>query len=534
MFVFIGAQCADEGVRRDGLRVAGQLKFTKNGQFAFPSSEHDESISRLEIVRFQAKSPLPPSALLWHQVHLTNGDTVTAALQRVDAANLHIRTSWLDSLSISRSAVERVTNIPGERPIFYDSFEGDLSAWITIGMPRTANGKLILNRHGQSVEGKFKSSLPAGRLVAEFHSGRTARRRIVLELSFERERQKSHVRVELMGPAEHYSIHSESKPARDQRVRRESGNHRFEMEFDRDRLAMYVDERVLWFQKQGAGTLHGIKFLAEGDGDEASEIDGVLVTRPEQSRDLRTWADLTADAIRNPAGDETFGELIDAGMRGVSLRINRKTLLYSWPDVSEFTFRRTIIGEHTTTGEHVEARIRSINGTQDILSGTMKSFDEERLVLIHPLLGELTIPRRQLQELRLQFFGRRIPVDATPHHLGDLPAFGFAVPKPEGLRFTKSVEIQSPAAEGFVVVDVAHVSRKSVPVEIRVNGTSIGNLNRFADRDDGRVHSYRLPFDGPSTRKFEIEVRLRPAKNGGRIKGIDLRGLRLELPAPRK
>ena len=190
------------------------------------------------------------------------------------------------------------------------------------------------------------------------------------------------------------------------------------------------------------------------------------------------------------------------------------------------------VPEHATTGEHVQVRVRSIDGIRDVLTGVVKSLDQRNLVLIHPVLGKLTIPRAGLEEIRPRFYGRMIPLDAALHHLGNRPAFGFAAPKPEGLQFIKAIELKSPASEGFVVVEAAHVSPKGTPVEVRINGKSLGGLNRFADRDDGRVHTYRLPIDGSSTRKIEIEVRLRPAKNGGRTKGIDLRALRLELPEP--
>ena len=102
------------------------------------------------------------------------------------------------------------------------------------------------------------------------------------------------------------------------------------------------------------------------------------------------------------------------------------------------------------------------------------------------------------------------------------------------MRFTKTIELKSPASKGFVVVEAAHVKPKGTLVEARINGKSLGGLNRFADRDDGRVHSYRLPIDGSPIRKIEIEVRVRPAKNSGKTKGIDLRALRLELPEPRQ
>jgi hypothetical protein len=130
--------------------------------------------------------------------------------------------------------------------------------------------------------------------------------------------------------------------------------------------------------------------------------------------------------------------------------------------------------------------------------------------------------------VRFVFRCRRVPVDATPRHLGERPAFGFAVPKPEGPRFAKSVTIDPVPADGFVVIDAAQVNGSGTPIEVRVNGERVGELNRFTDRPDAIVRRYRLAVPSSAWRKeTEVEVRLRA--QGGRVTGVDLRAVRLEL-----
>jgi hypothetical protein len=148
--------------------------------------------------------------------------------------------------------------------------------------------------------------------------------------------------------------------------------------------------------------------------------------------------------------------------------------------------------------------------------------------LVHPVLGELTLPRDRVEEIRFLFHGRRIPVDDTPHHLGTKPAFGFAVPKPEGLKLVRTATIAEPAA-GFVVIDAAQVRRTGTPVEVQLNGESVGDLNRLADKAEPAVRSYRLPIAADKLRRGdnEIEVHLRPGD--GAVTEVDLRGIRLEL-----
>jgi hypothetical protein len=134
-----------------------------------------------------------------------------------------------------------------------------------------------------------------------------------------------------------------------------------------------------------------------------------------------------------------------------------------------------------------------------------------------------------LEEVRLLFHGRSVPVDSTPRHLGTRPASGFAVPRPEGMRFVKSVTIARIPEKGFVVVDAARIAASGTPVEVRINGRSAGMLNRMADRAESAVRAYRLPLPNVTERECEIEIRMQPAGKSGRITGVDVRAIRLEL-----
>ncbi|HVK14465.1 MAG TPA: hypothetical protein VM597_37345, partial [Gemmataceae bacterium] len=100
----------------------------------------------------------------------------------------------------------------------------------------------------------------------------------------------------------------------------------------------------------------------------------------------RPWADLTADGVRSPAGDETFGSLTAIDPAGATLGIKAKAVVFGWPDVAELAFRRGPVPERPTTGEHVRLRVR-IDNHRDVLAGAVKTFDDKAVVLAHPVLG---------------------------------------------------------------------------------------------------------------------------------------------------
>lgn len=522
----------DEALRTDGTHATGRLTFSETSRFLFRTVDRDEPIVGLDRVSFAVKSSAAPSVTLWHQIHLSSGEIILAEVRRLDDTALHVRPAWTEGLAVPRAAVERVTHLPGWRPILFDSFDAGLGAWTKTGEPRTDGGRLLFDRAGQGIDAAIRS-MAAGRVAVTFRSAVTTGRRVRLDLGLVRDDRPRPVHVELIGPGDRYAVTAADKPDLTGKLHRVTGPRRLSVEFDKDRLAMFVDEFVLWVRDAGPGELRSIKLASDGDGTETAAVDDVLVAAAVPVAEPRAWADLTADAVRSPDGDETFGTLSATGPAGVTLDVKGKKVSVAWTEAVEFTFRRGPVTEKPTAGEHVRVRVRTAEGQHDVLDGAVQAFDDNSLVLMHPVLGELTLPRDRVEELRFLFHGRRRPVDSTPHHLGARPAFGFAVPKPEGLRFTRSVSLDNPGA-GFVVIDAANVSAKRTPVEVLINGERIGELNRLAGRAEPAVRTYRLPLAAGVLRRgdSDIEVRLRPPVDG-KVNGIDVRAVRLELDDPR-
>jgi len=520
----------DQGVRRDGERVSGTLSLTANGSFAFREGDRDVGVAELELVRFAGKPPPAPGVHLWHQVRLEHGEVLHGEVRALDETHLIVRTAWAERVAVPRAAVERV-GFPGGRPAFFDSFDGPPTDWTTAGDPRVADGRLVFAKSGQSAETGLKPAVAAGRVGVTFRGAVTTARRLNLELGFVEGGKPAPVRIELVGPGERFTVEAPGRAEYDGRLKRSAGERRLVAEFDRDRLQVFVDGFVLWSREAGPGELRSVRLAADGEGVDEAAVADVLVTRADAGVKTRDWGDLMRDAVRSAEGDETFGTLAAAGPGGVTLELKGKKLAIRWPAAAEFTFRRGPVPERETAGEHVRAIVAAADGGRDVLDGAVRGFDGKALVLAHAVLGDLTIPRQRLEELRLRFHGRRVPVDATPHHLGTRAAFGFAVPKPEGVRMIKTVSLDAAPREGFAVVDAARVGAKTTPVEVRWNGVLLSELNRLADKPGPEVRAYRLAVPATAWRvgENEVEVRLRVDGDGGRATGVDVRAVRLEV-----
>ncbi|HEX3146579.1 MAG TPA: hypothetical protein VHR66_00660, partial [Gemmataceae bacterium] len=463
---------------------------------------------------------------LWHQVHFGHGELVQVEIQQVHADRFDLRPAWTNFFDFPRTAIERVTGEPGWQPVVFDAFADGLAQWERSGEPRANGGRLLFNGDGQAIAKEFKLPLDAGRVSVNWQSAKTKTRRVHLILDF----QGEVIRVELIGPDDRFVVATALKPDQAGKVRRELRQYALAAEFSRDGLTICIDDLVLWARAAGVKGLRSIRLESSGDGDEKAILNSVQVARPNANSASKPWADLTSDAVRAPEGDETFGSVRSANTAGIVFRVKDKEIPFAWPDVAEFAFRRDKVVEVKTVGEHVRLRVRSANGVRDVIEGAVAAYDGKLLRLEHSLLGLVHIPREQVEEIRFDFHGQRVPVDSMPRHLGSRPAFGFAVVKPEALRFAKSINVNAAAKETHVVVDAAQVDKNGAPAEVLVNGEVIGTLNRLADRGDQTVRSYRLSVPANLWRSGvnDLEVRVRPPE-GATVNGIDLRAIRLEL-----
>lgn len=515
---------ADDAVRRDGTRVPGRLALSAAGRFTFRTPAGDEPVAGLDLVRFPIDPAEPPPAALRVRVRLADGEVVLAELVKLDATHLHVRPTWGGPLAVPRAAIDGVAHAPGWQPVAVSTFD-DLAGWAATGDPRAGGGRVAFDRAGQSIARDQKPPLAAGRVSLGFAAARTAARRLTLVLGF----AAGEVRVELAGPNELFAVTSPAKAGYAGRVKRDAAAHRLTVEFDGDRLAIVLDALVVWTQA-GPGELKSLKLEAAGDGAEVVPVSDVGVSRPVRSAGPKAWADLTADGVRSPDGDETFGTLAALGPTGATLELKARPVRFPWPDVAEVAFRRGGVPERMTAGEHVRVRVRSADGHRDVLAGAVQAFDDRAVVVAHPVLGDVTIPRDRVESVRLDFHGRRLPVVSMPQHLGTRPAFGYAVPRPTGLTVSKRVTVEPVPPAGFVVVAAARVSRAGTPVEVYLNGDRLGTLNALADRADAGVRVYRVPVPAAAWRAGanEAEVRLKAAPDA-QATGADVRGVRLEL-----
>jgi len=568
----------DEAVLPDGRRLTGTMLFPSDGRLHFLGGQRDLRLDELHQIRFPLADLPPLRAACVHCVSLRDGQLLTGELLVVDADELRLATIWsARPLSIPRSRIAAVTQLPGFVTVFHDDFETDAKAWQLTGNVRLSDkektsGKrsLVLDTPGQIAElppasrerkrperqldrPEFEPELSAGSIgINFFDPGPTPGARWLVEAEFAAARGANIVQVVVAGPGDHYGIRvGDSAPLKPERLRK-PGWHRLTIGFAPEKLQILLDDRILWeTDKSGpGGTLRTLrlKCVAANDGkgeagqvwfDDCSIAQAVPALR-------RPDSDPTQDEVWLASGDQLFGKLVRADHSAVELdsRFGKRSL--PWTEIRGVYLRSVATSLRATEGEHVRVRVWPGAGSHlDRLDGAIRTLDERSLTLVSPALGEIAVERGRLREIQPLFHGRRIEVDTSLHHLGPAICPGFPVPRPEGLSVRKTFALAAVPDSAHVAIQVAHLKgpgdgrtmaqaleRGSLRTELLINGKPVDYLNRHVERCSAELRTVRIsvPRDALRTGDNLLELRQTIDRDTGQHEDCLVGPIHVEIP----
>jgi hypothetical protein len=548
---------ADEATLPDGRRLAGKLVQAPDGRLEFVPAQGAGRfrLDQVEHVRL-ADTALPPfRAATVYRVSLAKDQRLTAALQELDGQSLRLRTAWAARLSVPRQAVAAVVHRPGFVTLVEDDFEDGLKAWTVTGAAAVSerwqtSGRrsLVLAAPGQAAEFRLPAALEAGQFGVNFHdAGTRTGARTLVEAEFQGPAGPRRVGVVVAGEGPAYEV---QPPGGGTPVRRTPGWHRLVLEFTDRSLLVCIDDAVLGFRPQEGpgGPLVRLRLsCAAGPASEpppgAVAFDDFSVARAVDERPHRP-ADPDQDELWLLSGDQLFGSVARADGRSIDVRGRFGAQTYAWSEVRGLYLCRQSPPPQTTDGEHVRAWLRPGTGPElDQLEGVLRTLDDRRLVLRHALLGEVTIDRNRLHQLRGLFHGRRIELDNGFHRLGRPGGPAPPAPRPEDVSLRRTFRLDAVPAGAHLVVEVAHLKgpgdgidealrRGDLRALVVVNGRTMDYLNRHVDRALPEPRRLRLALPPSFLRAGDnvVELRLTPGHDHGRYEGCDVSGLLVEVP----
>jgi hypothetical protein len=505
---------AEEALLKDGRRVTGALSLAGTGHLQFTPEGKNEPLpwDTIQRVEFDLGPPVPRAQIGVRRVILGGDQSLTAEFLGWDKEGLRIRSSGADARTLPAAVVRGVRNLPGIIPILETDFDGDLSSWKLEGKPeivesdkmRSTHG-LNLNAAGQSATHRVAEPLRSGMVGVDFALGEPAAKgRWVIILEFQTEHGPSTVECDIRGDGLRYQVKAtptdEEKPSRACKV----GRHRVVVEWGKRKAVVFLDDTVLWKGDPNSlrGPLMTIRLACvevEKNKSLPFVVENVLL-----AREIRDLADSPPpsdqDTVLLPSGDQLFGRITAANRSAIELESRGRRQKLSWGEVVGFCPRPDTFPPQTLEGEWVRLWIRmGTDGVWDELEGVVTKLDDNRMMLRHPHLGELSIECSRLHRLRRLFYGQRLELDNGSHHLGekDRTVPGLQPARAEGKSLSKSFRLDAVPSKARFVVSVVHLKgagdgigtaldRGDLRTEVWLNDERVDYLNRIVDRDQPR------------------------------------------------
>jgi hypothetical protein len=405
---------ADEATLTDGLRLPGTLTL-RDGRLHFTAEGKQPGVPIAEVqsVRFTPSRVAPFRTGVVHQALLPGGQRLTGELLALDGEGLRLRTAWAGSLSVPRSSLEGVAQLPGQLLILDEDFENGLRLWKIQGTPAVSDRQqtsgrhsLVLDAPGQSAAYTVPVPLASGGLGINFHLPEGIAGALwQVEAQFQGAGEPRLVRATVAGPGEAYEVAAPAPREEGVRVPRKPGWHRLVVAFSDRSLLVTVDDAPLWFSHAGpGGPLRQVRLTCTAAPGKGEPRGAVAFDEFTLTRDVavlpRPDGDGGQDELWLVSGDQLFGRVLRADRHGVDLQAAFGRRSFSWAEVRGVFPQRSPRPPQTGEGERVRVWLRPSAGTEpDVLEGVLRGLDDRRLTLRHPALGDVEVPRARLQRL---------------------------------------------------------------------------------------------------------------------------------------
>jgi hypothetical protein len=547
----------DEAVCRNGRRIAGELKLSTDGRLRFTSKEakNSQPFSNILDVRFPEAVP---HSTLWGtplRIGLGKAEWITGELIEINAKTAKVRTVWSEGAILSRSALQAITQLPGWLTVFHENFDSDtirlkLTKSPTVDKDEHTSGQhgLRLNAAGQSAGRTLPAALEAGRIGVNFHSvGEPTGGRWLVEANFD---DKKTVRI-ILADATDYSVETESGSGDLRRFPRSAGWHRLSIRFRADYLLIGIDNKLL-FESDKKWRSQGLRAVrlacVAKPGEEAMRgavsFDDLAIARPLEELHHEN-SDPTQDECWLVGGDQLFGQVPRADGKEVEIHGRFGKRMLPWSSLRGFFPKSAAVEPTTSDGAHVRVWLDNGFPQADELEGVLHALDGRKMVLHHPIIGEVTLDRSRLRKLRPLFFGKRIEIDTARHHLGETGQLvpGLFPPRAEGPKLRCRFRLDSVPPTAMLGITAQHskgtaddtetaLKRGDQATELLVNGRSSGNLSSHVDRGRKEPLDIRIviPTEALLAGENVVEVIQEPESKSGRRASCIISALAIELP----
>ena len=503
--------------------------------------------SRIDLPR-QAR--VSRSRRFLYQITLISGDRFMGEVLARDDAVTTIRLQTQQTIRVPTASISQVASPPGESDVLYDGFELVETASSTTPTTRIldetfavdGNSSLRIDSSSTGYRIDMDQPIAAGRVEFSFLASRNDGTTTAGEwhLVWNRDVSEPESTVVKVGVDRTITISGESISSPLPAVRIGPGWHTFLMLLQAGRLELLIDDSLIATVRAPMTPLYSLQFQPSGTSPGNSLwIDGLHVRRfYDISRQSVLSSELGhRDKLITTGGDELFGRITNLFPSDVELELLGKPrsiplsqlVSLNWRQSAEVVMQTIVPKSGVVAFVEMQPFVDRPDCLPEQWTVTIREIDANRILVQHPLIGDMTLRWKETLRIKPLFFGQTLLVDARRFHLGNSIRADFHRQLPDGTELSGEIDLDEvPKANAFFSLDVAELEaagpkappaspflpelrRGQLVTEVLVNDQSIGDLNsqvRFkaSARNPDRVR-LRIPPD-----------LLKPGRNTFRVK----------------
>jgi hypothetical protein len=230
------------------------------------------------------------------------------------------------------------------------------------------------------------------------------------------------------------------------------------------------------------------------------------------------------DQILLVEGDELFGDLVALDKSGCTFQGGFPSVRFGWDELQQVQFRRGRVQGRSVRGLIVRLHLGQTEQPADdeLLEGALVEWDEETLVLDHPHLGRLGLPRNRLRSIEILGDGLRVDVESAEHHLGNDVRAELPLPFPDGTELVRTftlerlpegpaevvcrvVQLESAQQGGRFARDLQEGHLRS---DLWINDQLVDYMNRYVSRPIDEPQRLRIPVPAGTLKRGENTLRI--------------------------
>ena len=406
---FLNPASGDEALLRDGTRSGGALSFL-DGKFSFTPTRSGGSISwnridRVEPTRKQSSALIPP---FWWQATLINGDKFACNLAEIESNAVILDSAWFQGLRVRRSMIRAIERPLGWTPWLRQDLIRDVRGWKEIrdtGESATPVGMTGLTLGGSNKLLQFTPEAPlsCGLIVLLLkNASPNDAGRWQLRLAIDRDGALQPLVIQF--GARGAKLQAEGLEVHDRSARIEGESFLLEIELGQKYVATSVNRHLIGWSERGLpnARLRALS-LETADGQAAEKSGRLIVQEFAVGRRLETLARPPAhpeiDEAWLESGDQVFGEFRAISSQNLQLMAGRTPRRILCSQIRGL-YPRKENAPGLVLSVPWQFKLTDPSGAEpSVLSGTVRSWDEKTCKLSHPILGDLTLPRDQVQSV---------------------------------------------------------------------------------------------------------------------------------------